>query len=73
MAAQGCWLVPTLTILQDIQRWAADGKLTPAAAARVRELAPRFGQSVKIALPMGQRRLKIVELETVHDLAEKRG
>jgi transcription elongation GreA/GreB family factor len=36
-------------------------------------LGTKVGQSVKIALPMGQRRLKILELETVHDLAEKRG
>jgi len=28
---------------------------------------------VTIALPVGKRRLKVLELETVHDLAEKRG
>lgn len=32
----------------------------------------KVGQSVTPALPNGQRRLKIVDLETVHDLAEKR-
>lgn len=32
----------------------------------------KVGQSVTISLPMGKRRLKIVELETVHDLAAKR-
>src|SRR6058998_26017 len=32
-------------------------------------LGGKVGQSVMITLPMGQRRLKIVELETVHDLA----
>lgn len=32
----------------------------------------KVGQSVTTALPNGQRRLKIVDLETVHDLAEKR-
>ncbi len=36
-------------------------------------LGTKVGQSVKIALPMGQRRLKILQLATVHDLAEKRG
>src|SRR5437867_1406928 len=34
-------------------------------------LGTKVGQAVTIALPMGTRRLKIVELETVHDLAEK--
>ncbi len=53
MAAQGCWLVPTLTILRDIQQWAAAGKLTPAAAARVRELEPRFGEAVRVARAAG--------------------
>ena len=53
MAAGGCWLVPTLTILSDIQRWASAGKLSAAAAARVRELEPRFGQAVKIAQAAG--------------------
>ena len=36
-------------------------------------LGAKVGQAVTIALPMGKRRLKVVELETVHDLAEKRG
>jgi transcription elongation factor GreA len=35
-------------------------------------LGARVGQAVSIALPMGQRRLKVTQLETVHDLAEKR-
>src|SRR2546425_1275140 len=35
-------------------------------------LGTKVGQAVTIALPMGKRRLKVVELETVHDLAEKR-
>jgi transcription elongation factor GreA len=36
-------------------------------------LGTKVGQAVTIALPMGTRRLKVVDLETVHDLAEKRG
>ncbi len=36
-------------------------------------LGTRVGQAVTIALPMGTRRLKVVDLETVHDLTEKRG
>ena len=35
-------------------------------------LGGKVGQTVGITLPLGKRRLKIVELETVHDLAEKR-
>src|SRR6266480_1472673 len=34
-------------------------------------LGTKVGQAVTIALPMGKRRLKVVELETVHDLAQK--
>jgi len=36
-------------------------------------LGGKVGQKVEIALPVGTRRLKIVELETVHELAEGRG
>jgi transcription elongation factor GreA len=32
----------------------------------------KVGQKVDITLPMGKRKLKIVELDTVHDLAERR-
>ena len=32
----------------------------------------KVGQKVEIALPVGRRRLKIVELETVHELAGSR-
>ena len=35
-------------------------------------LGGKVGQKVDIALPMGRRRLKITELETVHDIAEAR-
>ncbi|MBI1966643.1 MAG: GreA/GreB family elongation factor [Gemmatimonadetes bacterium] len=35
-------------------------------------LGGKVGQMVTIALPIGKRRLKIVELETVHDLAQRR-
>ncbi len=36
-------------------------------------LGAKVGQTVTISLPLGTRRLKVVGLETVHDLAEKRG
>ena len=32
----------------------------------------KVGQKVEITLPMGKRKLKILELDTVHDLAERR-
>lgn len=35
-------------------------------------LGAKVGHAVTIALPAGKRRLKVLELETVHDLAEKR-
>jgi len=35
-------------------------------------LGAKVGQSVTTALPTGQRRLKVLELETVHDLAGKK-
>lgn len=53
MKTKGCWLVPTVTIQHDITRWAAEGKLGPAAAAKVAELEPAFGRSVKIARAAG--------------------
>ncbi len=53
MKAHDCWLVPTLTIQQDIKQWANSGKLGPAAAATVKEIEPIFGQSVKIAHAAG--------------------
>ena len=36
-------------------------------------LAHKVGESVTIDLPVGRRKLKIVELETVHDLADEQG
>jgi len=35
-------------------------------------LGAKVGHAVTIALPAGKRRLKVLGLETVHDLAEKR-
>jgi len=35
-------------------------------------LGGQVGQTVAITLPLGKRRLKIVELATVHDLAERK-
>ena len=64
-----------LTLGEFIEGDDAGGEMSVSLASPLGKalLGTTVGQSVKIALPMGQRRLKIVELETVHDLAEKRG
>ncbi len=64
-----------LTLGEFIEGDDAGGEMSVSLASPLGKalLGTRVGQAVKIALPMGQRRLKIVELETVHDLAEKRG
>src|ERR1051326_3631393 len=52
-----------------------DGAETPVSMASPLGkalLGAKVGQSVTTALPTGQRRFKVVELETVHDLAEKK-
>jgi transcription elongation factor GreA len=51
-----------------------DGAETPVSMASPLGTAlvgGQVGQTVTISLPMGKRRLKIVELATVHDLAER--
>jgi len=53
MAARGTWLVPTLSALRDVWRWADEGRLPPYAARKVKELSLQFGQSVKIAHDYG--------------------
>jgi transcription elongation factor GreA len=64
-----------LTLGEFIEGDDAGGEMSVSLASPLGKalLGTKVGQSVKIALPLGQRRLKIVELETVHDLAEKRG
>jgi len=64
-----------LTLGEFVEGDEAGGEMSVSLASPLGKalLGTRVGQSVKIALPMGQRRLKILELETVHDLAEKRG
>jgi transcription elongation factor GreA len=64
-----------LTLGEFIEGDAAGGEMSVSLASPLGKalLGTKVGESVKIALPIGQRRLKILELETVHDLAEKRG
>ncbi len=55
MAAAGCWLVPTLTIVADVLAWAEAGSLPPYAAAKALELRPRLGNAVEVARAAGVR------------------
>ncbi len=64
-----------LTLGEFIEGDDAGGEMSVSLASPLGKalLGTKVGQSVKIALPLGQRRLKILQLATVHDLAEKRG
>jgi imidazolonepropionase-like amidohydrolase len=53
MAARGTWLVPTLSALRDVWRWADEGRLPAYAAKKVKDLSFQFGESVKIAIEYG--------------------
>ena len=55
MAATGCWLVPTLTIVSDVMSWAEEGILPPYAAEKAFELRPRLGNAVEVARAAGVR------------------
>jgi len=69
MATRGCWLVPTLTILRDLQGWATEGKLAPATTARVREVASHWGEAVMIARSFGVK----IALGTDYITSEQQG
>jgi imidazolonepropionase-like amidohydrolase len=53
MAARGTWLVPTLSILSDVLKWAEEGRLPAYAAKKTRELGAQLGESVKVAREYG--------------------
>jgi imidazolonepropionase-like amidohydrolase len=53
MADAGCWLVPTLAILDDVIRWTEDGLLPPYATRKGLELKERIGGAVEIAREHG--------------------
>jgi len=64
-----------LTLGEFIEGGEEDGGELPVSMASPLGKAlvgTKVGQKVEIVLPMGKRRLKIVELETVHDLAAER-
>ncbi len=67
--------VYALTLGEFIEGGEADGDEMPVSMASPLGKAligRKVKEKVDIVLPMGKRRLKVVELETVHDLAEAR-
>lgn len=63
-----------LTLGEFIEGDDAGGEMPVSMASPLGKalLGTKVGQSVTISLPIGKRRLKVMELETVHDLAVKR-
>jgi len=55
MAEAGCWLVPTLAVMQDVFALARAGKLPPESAAKALELEPKVGQAIAVARAAGVR------------------
>ena len=53
MAAAGCWLVPTLLILEEVIRFAKEDTLPPAATRKALGLEPFVGEAVRIARDHG--------------------
>jgi imidazolonepropionase-like amidohydrolase len=53
MAASGCWLVPTLSVLWDCVRWAKEGALPSYAAEKALAFESRIGEAVAIAREYG--------------------
>jgi imidazolonepropionase-like amidohydrolase len=55
MAEAGCWLVPTLAVMEDVFGLARAGKLPPESQAKALELEPKAGQAIAIARQAGVR------------------
>jgi imidazolonepropionase-like amidohydrolase len=55
MAAAGIWLVPTLTIVRDLIRWAEAGTLSPATTRKALAIEPKLSEVVRIAREAGVR------------------
>jgi transcription elongation GreA/GreB family factor len=60
-----------LTLGEFIEGEEGDGDMPVSMASPLGKalIGGKVGQKVEIALPMGRRRVKIVELETVHQIA----
>jgi imidazolonepropionase-like amidohydrolase len=53
MAERGCWFVPTLSVLKDLLRRAAEGMLPDFASRKLEVVRPRVGEAVQIAREQG--------------------
>jgi imidazolonepropionase-like amidohydrolase len=53
MAEHGCWLVPTLSAMRDVLRWAEEGKLTPAQCRKIIDFGLDLGAAVRMAKEHG--------------------
>lgn len=53
MADAGCYLVPTLAIVEDVLAWARDGRLPAHAVAKAAELERHAGAAVAVARAHG--------------------
>ena len=53
MAERGCWLVPTLSAMRDVLRWAEEGTLTPAQCRKIIDFGLDLGAAVKMAKEHG--------------------
>src|SRR5262249_56941133 len=53
MAASGCFLVPTLSAMRDVLRWAEEGLLTPTQCAKILDFGLDIGSCVQLANEYG--------------------
>ena len=53
MAEAGCWLVPTLSAMRDVLRWAEEGSLTPTQCRKILDFGLDIGACVRLAKEYG--------------------
>ena len=53
MAESGCFLVPTLSAMRDVLRWAEEGSLTPTQCRKILEFGLDIGACVRLAKEYG--------------------
>ena len=53
MAQSGCFLVPTLSAMRDVLRWAEEGSLTPTQCKKILEFGLDIGACVRLAKEHG--------------------
>jgi imidazolonepropionase-like amidohydrolase len=55
MAANGCWLVPTLAVMHELVAGSAAGAFPASVASRVEQIRPKIGDAVAMAKAAGVR------------------